>query len=74
MINSALLYFLIGTILFFFWIYGIVSFLVDIRRQVVPRIRARWKTNSSEPPRIDDEPNPETEKLREMYGEPDDES
>ncbi|WP_435346528.1 hypothetical protein [Haloarchaeobius sp. HRN-SO-5] len=40
MVNEfALLYFGGGTLLFFFWVYGIVSFVRDLRRTYVPAVR-----------------------------------
>lgn len=71
MSNGALLYFLFGTVLFFFWVYGIVSFIVDVRRRIVPRIRARWVGNDGKPSQTDTDPDPdpETEQLRELHGE-----
>ncbi|NHN48611.1 hypothetical protein G9464_13545 [Halostella sp. JP-L12] len=37
--TAELVYFGGGTILFFFWIYGIVSFFLDLKNKVVPGIR-----------------------------------
>lgn len=61
-------YVLFGTLLFFFWVYGIVSFVVDLKRQIIPWIRARRATEDEE---SDSEAN--TEQLSELYGHPDDE-
>jgi len=36
---AVLLYFGGGTVLFFFWIYGIVSFVRDVRHRFVPAVR-----------------------------------
>ena len=38
------------TILFFFWIYGIVSFALDVRNSIVPGIRQyrRGRTRSKQ--------------------------
>ena len=36
--ETALLYFGGGTLLFFFWIYGIVSFVFDIKNKIIPGI------------------------------------
>jgi hypothetical protein len=38
-LDAALVYFGIGTLLFFFWIYGIVSFSLDIKNKFIPGIR-----------------------------------
>ncbi|MDR9430587.1 MAG: hypothetical protein RI568_07790 [Natronomonas sp.] len=66
--NGVILYFTFGTLLFFFWVYGIVSFISDLRRQIIPWIRVQWRN------RRDDETNDrETEGLSELYGDPDDE-
>ncbi|MFD1645872.1 hypothetical protein [Haloarchaeobius litoreus] len=35
----ALVYYGGGTLLFFFWVYGIVSFVRDLRRTYVPALR-----------------------------------
>jgi hypothetical protein len=37
--EAVLLYFGGGTLLFFFWIYGIVSFVFDIKNKIIPGIR-----------------------------------
>jgi hypothetical protein len=66
--NGVILYFAFGTLLFFFWVYGIVSFISDLRRQIIPWVRVQWRK------RRDDDPNDrETERLSELYGDPDDE-
>jgi cytochrome c-type biogenesis protein CcmH/NrfG len=66
--HGLLAYFAFGTILFFFWVYGIVSFVSDLRRQVIPWVRARRRERRDENP---DEPA--TDRLEELHGEPDDE-
>ena len=35
----ALVYYGGGTLLFFFWVYGIVSFVRDLRRTYIPALR-----------------------------------
>ena len=32
-------YFALGTLLFFFWAYGIVSFVLDVKNKLVPGVR-----------------------------------
>jgi len=32
------------TILFFFWIYGIVSFVLDLKNRIIPGLRAYRRT------------------------------
>ncbi|WP_132059947.1 hypothetical protein [Halorussus amylolyticus] len=34
------LYLVGGTVLFFFWAYGIVSFVLDVKNKYIPAIRA----------------------------------
>lgn len=36
---GALVYFGGGTLLFFFWVYGIAAFARDVRRRYLPAIR-----------------------------------
>lgn len=36
---SPVEYFALGTLLFFFWAYGLVSFVLDLKRKIVPGIR-----------------------------------
>jgi hypothetical protein len=36
---SVEMYFALGTLLFFFWVYGIVSFVLDVKNKIVPGIR-----------------------------------
>jgi hypothetical protein len=51
---DATLYFTIGTILFFFWAYGIVSFVLDVKNRLLPlgrqylRGRRRMKREEEE--------------------------
>ena len=63
--TGAILYFAFGTILFFFWVYGIVSFVVDVRRQVVPWIRARRREGNGDDPAEE----AQIEQLSELYGD-----
>lgn len=65
--HGVVAYFAFGTLLFFFWVYGIVSFVVDLRRQIIPWVRARWSDSG------DDDGDAETDRLAELYGDPDDE-
>lgn len=37
--DAALMYFGAGTLLFFFWVYGIVSFGFDIKNKIIPGIK-----------------------------------
>ncbi|GGL30558.1 hypothetical protein GCM10009037_12840 [Halarchaeum grantii] len=32
-----------GTLLFFFWAYGIVSFVLDVKNKFVPAVRTLWR-------------------------------
>lgn len=40
---SALVYFGGGTILFFFWAYGIVSFVLDVKNKFVPGAKTLYR-------------------------------
>jgi hypothetical protein len=66
--HGVFLYFAFGTLLFFFWVYGIVSFVVDLRRQIIPWVRARWRERRDE-----ESEEAATERLADLYGDPDDE-
>lgn len=37
--NLALFYFATGTLLFFFWAYGIYAFFRDLRQRFIPKFR-----------------------------------
>ena len=40
MVSAAeLVYFGGGTVLFFFWVYGIASFALDLKNRIIPGIR-----------------------------------
>lgn len=40
MVGAAeLVYFGGGTVLFFFWVYGIASFVLDLKNKIIPGIR-----------------------------------
>lgn len=62
--HGVYLYFAFGTLLFFFWAYGIVSFVVDVRRQVIPWIRARRQEKNDADPEEDEQ----VDQLTELYG------
>ncbi|WP_435097536.1 hypothetical protein [Halarchaeum sp. P4] len=32
-----------GTLLFFFWAYGIVSFVLDVKNKFIPALRTLWR-------------------------------
>jgi hypothetical protein len=66
--HGVLTYFAFGTVLFFFWVYGIVSFVSDLRRQIIPWVRARWFDGDE-----DDPEDTSTDRLTELYGDPDEE-
>jgi hypothetical protein len=36
---DPLTYFAAGTLLFFFWVYGIASFVLDLKNKIIPGIR-----------------------------------
>lgn len=37
------LYVVGGTLLFFFWAYGIVSFVLDVKNKLVPAVHTLWR-------------------------------
>ncbi|MFC6963599.1 hypothetical protein [Halocatena marina] len=37
--DSLLVYFGAGTLLFFFWAYGIVSFALDMKNKIIPSVK-----------------------------------
>jgi hypothetical protein len=39
MVETLIPYFTAGTLLFFFWAYGFVSFVLDIKNKFIPAIR-----------------------------------
>lgn len=63
--TGVVLYFAFGTILFFFWVYGIVSFAIDLRRQILPWVRARWREGDGD----DGGEEAQLEQLSEFYGD-----
>ena len=62
----TLLYFGAGTLLFFFWVYGIVAFVRDCRRTYVPGIRG-WLAARREREREEREADEREEKERQLY-------
>ena len=42
MVETILPYFLAGTALFFFWVYGIVSFILDVKHKFIPAATRHW--------------------------------
>jgi hypothetical protein len=42
MAETILPYFLAGTALFFFWVYGIASFVLDVKHKFVPAATRYW--------------------------------
>ncbi|AHG01338.1 hypothetical protein HALLA_02850 (plasmid) [Halostagnicola larsenii XH-48] len=51
---ASTLFFGAGTLLFFFWIYGIVSFYFDLRYRFIPAARNYLRDTDG-----DDRPDPE---------------
>ena len=46
--TAGLVYVLAVTVLFFFWVYGIVAFGRDVRRYVLPALRERLERRAEE--------------------------
>lgn len=67
--HGVYLYFAFGTLLFFFWVYGIVSFVVDVRRQVIPWIRERRRDRDEE----ESDAEAQVDRLADLYGNSGDE-
>ncbi|WP_049970166.1 hypothetical protein [Haladaptatus cibarius] len=38
-VEFGVVYFGAGTLLFFFWAYGIVSFVLDLKNKIIPGLR-----------------------------------
>jgi len=77
--TAGILYVVFGTVLFFFWVYGIVSFYYDMKRQVIPFLR-RYRSGdanggeSGTAGDADPDPDPDfdgEERLKQLYGDPD---
>ena len=67
--TMGVVYLVFGTLLFGFWIYGIVSFYYDVKRQILPALRER----RDERRREQAEQEEAVERLAQLYGTPDDE-
>jgi len=77
--TAGILYVVFGTVLFFFWVYGIVSFYYDMKRQVIPLLR-RYRSGDGDGGEsgtagdADADPDPGLdgeERLKQLYGDPD---
>jgi len=64
--TAGVLYVVFGTLLFFFWVYGIVSFYYDLKRQILPFLREY--RGDDEPDAEEREPDRE-ERLKRLYGD-----
>lgn len=64
MVDPALVYVGGVTLLFFFWIYGIVAFVRDVKNKLVPAYR-QYRREDGADERGEDEPD--EERLRELY-------
>lgn len=64
--TAALAYFAAGSILFFFWAYGIVSFALDLKNKLIPGLHQyfRGRKQLKEERREQEERN---EKERQLY-------
>ncbi|MFB6296334.1 MAG: hypothetical protein ABEH66_05795 [Halobacteriales archaeon] len=60
----GVVYVLFGFLLFFFWVYGIASFVHDAKRRYIPAIREYKREEEGE------EPSTPEEKMNELYGDP----
>jgi len=60
------LYLVGGTVLFFFWAYGIVSFLLDLKNYVVPGVRGLLAERRAEAEAADREAE-QLEQERQLY-------
>lgn len=57
-------FFAAGTVLFFFWVYGIASFVLDVKNKFVPYLRRRAADGADED---DDEETDDLEKVEQVY-------
>jgi hypothetical protein len=67
--TMGMIYMAFGTLLFGFWIYGIISFYYDMKRQVIPYLHARRERVQRERAEQDEAIN----KLSHLYDSADDE-
>lgn len=63
---ATLVYFGGGTLLFFFWAYGIVSFVLDVKNYAVPALR-RYRTARREHAEQAKRERERDEKERQLY-------
>lgn len=66
MVDPALVYLGAGTLLFFFWAYGIVSFVLDVKNKFVPLGRQYLRGRRREKEKEQREKERE-EKERQLY-------
>lgn len=55
MVESLVPYFTGGTILFFFWAYGVVSFVLDLQNKIIPAISSYWENRQREKEKQEEE-------------------
>ncbi|WP_120245243.1 hypothetical protein [Halopiger aswanensis] len=53
-------------VLFFFWIYGIVSFALDLKNTIIPGIRAYWRGRTQRKQRQESD-NERSEREKQLY-------
>jgi hypothetical protein len=67
MVGAAeLVYFGGGTVLFFFWVYGIVSFGLDLKNKIIPGIR-QYRRGRRRLKRQAEEDKESEERERQLY-------
>ena len=64
--TAELLYFGGGTLLFFFWVYGIAAFVRDCRHKYLPAARELWASRREQQTERERERERE-EKERQLY-------
>jgi len=64
--TAGVLYVVFGTLLFFFWVYGIVSFYYDLKRQILPFLREH---RGDEEPDAEERELDREERLKRLYGD-----
>jgi len=58
-------FFAAGTVLFFFWVYGIVSFVLDVKNKFVPYLRRRRAADGAD--EDDEDETDDLEKVEQLY-------
>jgi len=63
---SPVEYFAAGTLLFFFWAYGLVSFVLDLKNKIIPGIR-QYRRGRKELKEQAEEESERAEREKQLY-------